>query len=706
MLALRVRSCAKNVQLARGYHRFAANNLKTPKMRKEFRLAFVSGLLLATSYVSLTNNNLRSDSLPSQKSAATEQKQYFSVSTNSLDGISSQQNKQGIYLLTDDEVSKRLRQYEESYNVNRGKGVVRYDICQLPSNNPIEDDRSEKIVQVPVQDRENNNARVETDWHFWSIFDGHAGWNTSAKLRDHLLDYVINELDQVYKVSDKNLRLIPSNEAIDKAIKQGFLKLDDELVNKNVQKLLDLPGSKARAAELLMPALSGSCALMSFYDTHSHSLKVAVTGDSRALLGSLDNENHWTVTALSTDQTGSNPTEVAKLLSEHPNEPNVVRNGRVLGSLEPSRAFGDARYKWDKGTQTKVANQFFGRQLPANLKTPPYVTAEPVVTTHEVSPSKHDFLVMASDGLYEMLTNEEIVGLVVRWMENKKMVKPKKSFVDTIWPSSKDKLPLVEDVTDTGSKSKQRLQTKRKSNELGFLLEDENVATHLIRNALSNGGSKEEVNMLVSIPSPLSRRYRDDLTVSVIFFGEGEKHVSNSALEINQEATKGGLTMKAKLSILPEEDGWSAGFAASSGICFPIAVNTSLTLRADFALVSKNNKPSSSAKAWPSSTDTLLRPSISSPVSGSTKRSYLLPTNAITMFFEACSLQWSQIGKSLLSRGIPDFKLDGFGSDGASLSKEGCADRWFFVFLEIVGNEPQNQRRLSHSGFSQKDKFD
>ncbi|KAG7899393.1 hypothetical protein KL935_003703 [Ogataea polymorpha] len=551
MLALRLRSCSKNIPLARGYHRFATNCHKGCRMRTEFRLALVSGLLLATSYVSLTNNNLRSDSLPAQGASNTEHRQLFSASTNSLSGISAQQNKQGIYLLSDAEVSRRLRQYEESYLVNRGKGVIRYDICQLPSNNPIEDDRSEKLVQVPVQDRENNNARVETDWHFWSIFDGHAGWNTSAKLRDSLLDYVVNELDQAYKISDKNLRLIPSSETIDRAIKQGFLKLDDEIVNKNVQKLLENPSNKAGAAELLMPALSGSCALMSFYDTHSRSLKVAVTGDSRALLGSLDDhENKWTVRALSTDQTGSNPTEVAKLLSEHPNEPNVVRNGRVLGSLEPTRAFGDARYKWAKDIQTRVANQFFGRQLPANLKTPPYVTAEPVITTHEVSPAKHDFLVMASDGLYEMLTNEEIVGLVVRWMEKKKMVRPKKSFMDTLWPSSKDKLPLVEDVTDQSSKSKQRVQTRRKSNEVGFLLEDENVATHLIRNALSNGGSKEEVNMLVSIPSPLSRRYRDDLTVSVVFFGEGDKHEkysSNSALEINQEATKGGLTMKAKL---------------------------------------------------------------------------------------------------------------------------------------------------------------
>lgn len=536
-------------------------------MRRGLNIALFSGVILGVSYYAMTNNALLAEtsngngngsasmstiSNPFSSSKASNQQQFFSTTTtNSLShgNSAAQYTKQGIPVFTDEEVDKRLRKYEESYLVNRGKGVSRYDISQLPSNNPIEDDRAEKLVQVPIQDVFNNNEKVEADWHFWTVFDGHAGWNTSAYLRDNLIDFVITELNNVYKVSEKNLRLIPSNEIIDKAIKQGFVKLDDEIVNKNVQKLLDSP-NKNKAAELLMPALSGSCALMSFYDTHSKSLKVAVTGDSRALLGSLNEENNqWTVEALSIDQTGSNPTEVAKLLSEHPNEPNVVRNGRILGSLEPSRAFGDARYKWAKDMQAKVYNQFFGRQSPANLKTPPYVTAEPIITTHEVKPSKNDFLVMASDGLYEMLSNEEIVGLVVKWMENKKMIKPNRGLFSSVWTSSKDKqLPEVLDVSDKSGKPKQRY--RRSDNMNGYLLEDENVATHLIRNALSNGGKKDDVNLLVSIPSPLSRRYRDDLTVTVVFFNDNEQTTATvNGLEVNRPATFGGLdeNLKSKL---------------------------------------------------------------------------------------------------------------------------------------------------------------
>ncbi len=36
--------------------------------------------------------------------------------------------------------------------------------------------------------------------------------------------------------------------------------------------------------------------------------------------------------------------------AEHPKDEadTVIRNGRVLGGLEPTRAFGDARYKWTR----------------------------------------------------------------------------------------------------------------------------------------------------------------------------------------------------------------------------------------------------------------------------------------------------------------------------------------------------------------------
>lgn len=531
------------------------------KLSRRRNVALVSGIIIVGSFISFNHANYYNlDTLPPNSGAPgfnskffplpskgkfADDQRYFSTSTSSMhqkNGIGSQQHKEGIYLLNEEQVSAKLRQYEESYIVNRGKGVTRYDICQLPSNSPIEDDRAEEIVQVPIL--QDNNVKASTDWMFFGVYDGHGGWTTSSKLRDQLISSVIHEFGTIFKpASEDNLRYVPNSATIDQAIKNGFLKLDHEIVNKNIEKLLT-DNNKAKAAELLMPALSGSCALLSFYDTNSKMLKVAVSGDSRALLGSFK-DNRWTVRQLSIDQTGSNPTEVARVISEHPDEPNVVKNGRVLGTLEPSRAFGDCRYKLPRSIQERIYKQFFGRTLPHNLNSPPYVTAEPVITTTKINPKDHDFLVMASDGLYEMLSNEDIVGLVVKWMEKEKMVKPQNSFW-SYFGSSENKLPEVSDITNDKS-SKQPFRKSKHSN--GFLLDDKNVSTHLIRNALSNGGSREQTSMLISIPNPVSRRYRDDLTVTVVFFGNDPKGEDDSGkLEINAAATAGGVdSTKPKL---------------------------------------------------------------------------------------------------------------------------------------------------------------
>lgn len=45
-----------------------------------------------------------------------------------------------------------------------------------------------------------------------------------------------------------------------------------------------------------------------------------------------------------------------------------------------------------------------------------------------------------------------------------------------------------------------------------FTFEDGNLSTHLIRNALG-GAKRDQVSVLLSIPAPLSRRYRDDVSL-------------------------------------------------------------------------------------------------------------------------------------------------------------------------------------------------
>ncbi len=337
------------------------------------------------------------------------------------------------------------------------------------------------------------------------------GWTTSAKLRQTLINYVGRELNTTYKAAE-TLGTMPSPEAIDAAMKAGFTRLDNEIVHDSVDKVLK-SNSKRVAAELLGPALSGSCALLSFYDSSSKTLRVACTGDSRAVLGRRSGSGKWTATALSEDQTGSNPNEAARLRKAHPGENRVVHNGRVLGGLEPTRAFGDASYKWSRDVSERLRTSFFARHTSPYLKTPPYVTAEPVVTTTKIQPDKGDFLVMATDGLWEMLTNEEVVGLVGKWIESQAMEQSPSQF-GSVWSKifgSSQSLPVEakQQGGPDGQKTPVRLGQWGISpdEKERFVVKDKNVATHLIRNALG-GKNEEQVCALLTLVSPFSRRYR------------------------------------------------------------------------------------------------------------------------------------------------------------------------------------------------------
>lgn len=430
-------------------------------------------------------------------------------------------------MLTPEEATSRLRRLEESYDVPRGRGVLRYDIVQLPSNNPIEDDHAEKLIEtspsLTVADNKSNTV-VSSDWMFWSVFDGHGGWTTSARLRQVLTSFVARELSSTYKSALTNPSLLsPSPDSIDEAIKRGFIKCDHEIVHESVTKA-QKANTKSAAAALLGPALSGSCALLSFYDSRSKDFRVACTGDSRAVLGRRNPNGTWTAQPLSEDQTGGTPSEMARLRAEHPGELNVVSHGRILGNLEPSRAFGDAHYKWTKDIQDMIKKQWFGRSRLALLKTPPYVTAEPVVTTIKVQPEKGDFVVLATDGLWEMLTNEEVVGLVGRWLEGNPVTKRSakatpgsgswtQSFLGGGGKGKGDATLPVDRPNEAEGKGGQRSNTIRRTQwgigagDERFVVEDKNAATHLVRNALG-GRDRDMVCGLLALPSPFSRRYR------------------------------------------------------------------------------------------------------------------------------------------------------------------------------------------------------
>lgn len=99
------------------------------------------------------------------------------VGEGPISKTTSDDGRKVVEMLTPEQATQKLRKTEESYFVNRGQGVLRYDVVQLPSNDPIEDDHAEKIVEIPSSAAGNAGS---SDWMFWGVFDGH-----SYELPDH-----------------------------------------------------------------------------------------------------------------------------------------------------------------------------------------------------------------------------------------------------------------------------------------------------------------------------------------------------------------------------------------------------------------------------------------------------------------------------------------------------------------------------------------
>ena len=115
-------------------------------------------------------------SQPQRKALVVEDDQFYTrdiVDDAPLSKDTGAQGQQQLEMLTPEQATEKLRRTEESYLVHRGRGVVRYDVVQVSSNNPIEDDHAEKVVEVPQTVTPPESGSPSSDWMFWGVFDGH-----------------------------------------------------------------------------------------------------------------------------------------------------------------------------------------------------------------------------------------------------------------------------------------------------------------------------------------------------------------------------------------------------------------------------------------------------------------------------------------------------------------------------------------------------
>ncbi|XP_052817345.1 pyruvate dehydrogenase [acetyl-transferring]-phosphatase 1, mitochondrial-like [Mya arenaria] len=452
-----------------------------------------------------------------------------------------QLQKTVIRELTSDQYPKLSRQqvswylrYNEFSSGDLNDGVVKsYMTNQLAANNPIEDRAAEVRLHI--------DPDASTNKYIFGVIDGHGGPACAQVVSERLFSYIAvmlsplsflkgiivedidpcvgltsrftrkdyyhsTDMEEMYRVALQKLAhdqlIAPSDECtVEDILKGAFMRLDHDILADAIPKegSADLINH-----ETLSLAFTGACANIAYID--GTDVYVANTGDCKAIIGQHIDDETWMPVFLSNEHDANNDDELDRIYGRHPGEKQtVIKNSRLLGDLAPLRAFGDARYKWPARIMKHVLNvcnpnviSVYGENLiPQNYQSPPYLTAEPDVMHYSLTP-RDKFMVIASDGLWENLGPQQVIDLVAAHMDERQIL------TEFVLPRENATLREINDIL------------KIRKRKLAKKPEDENVATHLLRMAL--GPNHTILSQHLTLPENLVRHYRDDITITVVYF--------------------------------------------------------------------------------------------------------------------------------------------------------------------------------------------
>ncbi|CAG7907907.1 unnamed protein product [Brassica rapa] len=135
----------------------------------------------------------------------------------------------------------------------------------------------------------------------------------------------------------------------------------------------------------------------------------SVVGDEDTTVNIETPSQHMKLVALqlTTDHSTSIEDEVTRIKNEHPDDNQCIVNDRVKGRLKVTRAFGAGFLKQPKLNDSLLEmfrNEYIG--------TDPYISCTPSLRHYRLTESDQ-FMVLSSDGLYQYLSNEEVVSLAM-----------------------------------------------------------------------------------------------------------------------------------------------------------------------------------------------------------------------------------------------------------------------------------------------------
>lgn len=318
-----------------------------------------------------------------------------------------------------------LSQPDVTKNTNEGKGLgLRYGLSSMQGWRQQMEDAHAVRLGIDKLD----------EWSYFAVFDGHAGKATAAYASSHLLNYIIDEIeDQLFpgenpstvlrknkvgatsgqensetetangrenpsqptdKDEDNNSSHAPNqtNPPDHDKDPEEPRETTNMLSSCSTEETIGLVQSCIDSAFLSMDnALryldqdSSGCTAVCVFISPTHFF-IANCGDSRAVLS----RGHH-VSFATEDHKPLNPKERKRII-----EAGGVASDRINGSLAVSRALGDFEFKKDR------------------LRGPyeQLVSPQPEVTVIERHQQFDEFLILACDGIWDVMENDQICDYV------------------------------------------------------------------------------------------------------------------------------------------------------------------------------------------------------------------------------------------------------------------------------------------------------
>eukprot|EP00803_Ostreobium_quekettii_P008641 evm.model.scf_103EXC.10 EVM.evm.TU.scf_103EXC.10 scf_103EXC:119728-125923(-) len=257
--------------------------------------------------------------------------------------------------------------------------------AQCRGRRPYQEDRVVALQEYKLPCREDQSPAStsgyeasgnDTQRSYFGIFDGHSGEEVAAmaagRMHSILAHTLASNPTPDAKKGDRGDR-------VSRALRRSFLKMDKELWRWSLMNWDER-------------YLGGSCACVAYRE--GEDLYVANAGDCRAVIS-----HNGTALPLSRDHKPDAPGErerlaaVGALTAQSKNTTYIVSRECASG-LAVSRCLGDIHFK----------------QLG-------YLTAEPDVSRTRLE-AGHEFLVMACDGVWDVMTNQEAVNVVREFLRN------------------------------------------------------------------------------------------------------------------------------------------------------------------------------------------------------------------------------------------------------------------------------------------------